>query len=186
MSESPFTIELAGRDDVAEILAIANWAAAETPANFATAPEPLDEWLALYARTHEQHPWLVARSDGRVVGFAKSGPYKPRGAYRFCAELSVYIAQPWHGRGVAQALYGKLLPILRAQGYVQLFAGITSPHPPSERLHAKFGFTQVGILHRCGWKFDRWHDVGFWELSLQPEGPPHDVRPVRDVWPLAF
>jgi len=182
MSDTPFSIELARRDDVPAILAIANWAAEHTPANFATAPEPLSDWLSLYDRTQEQHAWLVARANGAVIGFAKSGPYKPRGAYRFCAEMSVYIAQAWHGRGVGKALYARLIPILRAQNFVQLFAGITSPHPPSEKLHMSFGFQPVGVFHRCGWKFDRWHDVGFWELTLQPDGPPRELLPVAKVW----
>jgi len=176
------TIELATREDVPAILSIANWAAEHTPANFATSPEPESEWLALYDRTRELHPWLVARAEGKVIGFAKSGPYRPRGAYRFCAEVSVYIRPEWHGRGVGRALYDKLFPILRAQGYVTLFAGITSPHPPSEILHTKFGFKPIGIFHRCGWKFDRWYDVGFWELILAPEGAPTEIRPVAEVW----
>ncbi len=181
MTDAPFSIELATRDDVPAILAIANQVAAETAANFATEPEPLADWLALYDRTCAQHAWLAARANGELIGFAKTGPYKPRGAYRFCAEVSVYIQPAWQARGLGRALYAKLFPIARAQGYVSLFAGITSPHPPSEKLHQSFGFQPIGVLHRCGWKFERWHDVGFWELQLGSDAPPVPIRAVADV-----
>jgi len=176
-------IELAARSDVPAILAIANQAAQDTAANFATEPEPLDDWLALYDRTCAQYPWLVARAGGEVVGFAKSGPYRLRGAYRFTAEVSVYVRPAWHRRGLGRALYARAIPMLRQQGFTALFASITSPHPPSERLHEAFGFSRIGMFHRCGWKFDRWHDVGFWELVLRPDDVPTAVQPVAAVWP---
>jgi phosphinothricin acetyltransferase len=177
-------IELATRDDVGGILAIANWAAAHTPANFATQPETLEEWLATFDRTEQQYPWLVARGDdGAVIGFAKAGPHRARGAYAWSAELSVYIDPAHHGRGVGKALYARLIPTLRAQGFVTLLAGITSPHPPSERLHAAFGFARCGTFHRIGFKLGRWHDVGYWQLALAPDdAEPPSLRPVRAVW----
>jgi phosphinothricin acetyltransferase len=64
-----------------------------------------------------------------------------------------------------------------------LLAGIATPNPASERLHAAFGFTRCGTFHRAGWKFGRWHDVGYWELHLQSaDGAPRALRPVDEVW----
>lgn len=172
-------IELALREDVAAILDIANWAAANTPANFALQPEPLDEWLSLYDRTHERYPWLVAR-DGRVIGFAKGGPHKARGAYAWTVELSVYVHPDHHQRGIGKKLYQRLIPTLQAQGYATLLAGITSPHPPSEKLHQVFGFQRCATFHRAGFKFGRWFDVSYWELQLR-DGEPPPLKPVREV-----
>ena len=116
MSRHDFNVELARRQDVPTVLEIANRAALHTPANFAPAPEPLDEWLSLFDRTQEKYPWLVARSKGRVIGFAKAGPHRARGAYAWTAETSVYVEPAAHGQGVGRALYEQLLPLLKAQG----------------------------------------------------------------------
>jgi len=171
--------ELAREEDVPRILEISNWAAEHTAANFATRPESLEQWTDAWRRTSRLHPWLVARVEESVVGFAKSAPHKSREAYEWSADVSVYIHPEFHGRGIETALYGKLLSLLKDQGYVTLLAGITSGHAPSERLHAKMGFVRCATFHRVGWKFGRWHDVGYWELHLRP---PDDVpRPITPV-----
>ena len=175
-------IERARREDVAAILDIANWAAANTPANFALQPEPLEEWLALFDRTCERYPWLVARGDdGRVLGFAKGGPHKARGAYAWTVELSVYIHPDHHQRGLGRKLYDKLIPLLKAQNFVTLLAGITSPHPPSEKLHQRFGFQRCATFHKAGWKFGRWFDVSYWELHLH-DGPAQPLKSVSEIY----
>ncbi len=177
-------IELAREDDLPRIVELSNRAAAETTANFALAPEPVDDWIASWRRTREFHPWLVARSSAGVLGFARSGPHRPRGAYAWIAEMSVYIDPAHHGRGIGGALYGVLIPLLRAQGYVTLLAGITAGHTASEKLHQRQGFHHCGTFHRAGWKFDGWHDVGYWELDLRPgPQPPAPVKPVSAIWP---
>ncbi len=173
-------LALAIEADVPRIVELSNWAAAHTTANFATTPEPVEAWVETWRRTHPMHPWLVAREDGRVIGFARSGPHKAREAYGWTAELSVYLDPAAHGRGVGTTLYGELLPRLTRQGYVTLLAGITAGHAASERLHAKFGFAPCGTFHRSGWKFGAWHDVTYWELHLQPaDQPPRAIAPVE-------
>jgi phosphinothricin acetyltransferase len=177
------TIELARADDVPRIAALSNRAAETGSANFATEPEPVSYWQGEWENTAASHPWLVARAGGRVIGFAKASPHRARGAYRWTAEVSVYIDETRHGRGIGGALYRALIPLLRAQGYVMLLAGITAGHVASERLHARAGFVRCGTFHRAGWKFGGWHDVGYWELDLQPAGfPPSPPRPVSEVW----
>jgi phosphinothricin acetyltransferase len=180
-------IDLATERDVPRIVDISNWAALHTPANFATRPEPLEPWAEAWRRTCAQHPWLVARGeDGTVVGFAKSGPHRGRCAYDWTAELTVYLDPSVHGRGLGTALYGALIPILDAQGYVTLLAGITSGHEPSERLHARMGFVRCATYHRVGWKFGRWWDVGYWERHLRgADHVPGPVRAVADVFPVS-
>jgi L-amino acid N-acyltransferase YncA len=219
---STFTIRLAEERDIAPLLAISNWAAMNTPANFAIEPEPLDQWMDSWRKTHERYPWLVAcASDSQdkvaqasrlcvpgeaieagaapphsaprpggpptpgppeVIGFAKSSPHRGRCAYAYSAEVSVYIDPNWHGRGVGKALYGRLIPMLKSQGYVTLIAGISLPNAASQRLHESFGFKPAGVFHRVGWKFGRWHDVGYWELSLRDgPAPPDRILGVAEV-----
>jgi phosphinothricin acetyltransferase len=176
-------IRLATRDDLPAILEISNWAAINTSANFAIEPETLASWTQSFEQTHRMYPWLVARDAGnRVIGFAKASPHRGRCAYAWTAEVSVYIDPDHHRRGVGRALYNQLLPILKAQGYVTLIAGITVPHPASQRLHESFGFKRCATFERVGWKFNSWYDVGYWELIVQTDkGPPQAIRPVADV-----
>ncbi len=182
----PAVIELAKEDDVPRMLAIANEAAKQTAANFATEPETLEVWSESWRSTQEHYPWVVARDEGagaHVLGFAKASPHRARGAYRWTAEVSAYVEPHHHGRGIGHALYRPLVAALRAQGYVTLLAGIVVPNPASERLHAAHGFTRCGTYRRAGWKFGQWHDVGYWELHLAPEGAtPGPLRPVVEVW----
>jgi phosphinothricin acetyltransferase len=181
-------VSLAERADLPAIVDISNWAAAHTTANFATEPESAQSWLATWEQTAAQHPWLVVREAGQVIGFARSGPHRARGAYAWSADVSVYVHPDHHRRGVGSALYRVFLPTLRAQGYVTAIAGITSPNPGSERLHASFGFERCATFARIGWKFDAWHDVGYWSLALRPladDTPPRRIRPVAAVWPPA-
>lgn len=180
--EPSLSITLALAGDVPGILDLSNAAGEKSPANFATEPEPLSMWMRSWEETNERYPWLVAKRDGELLGFAKASPHRSRGAYAWTAEVSVYVRADLHGRRIGSILYRRLIPLLREQGYMMLLAGITSPNPSSERLHAAFGFTHCGTFHRAGWKFGDWHDVGYWELQLQGEGPPRPIRTVREVW----
>ena len=163
--------------DVAACLAISNRAAAETAANFALEPEPLDLWQAEHAATRGTHPWFVAEADGRVVGFARASRWKGRCAYAWAVETTVYVDPAHHGRGIGRALYGALFDALRRQGYHRAIAGITLPNDASVALHEAFGMRQVACFEAIGWKFGRWHDVGYWMADLQPPGtPPQDLR----------
>ncbi|MBX3227813.1 MAG: N-acetyltransferase [Labilithrix sp.] len=176
-------VERAVEADLPRIVAISNWAAEHTAANFATAPETLDDWLAAWREHGALHPWFVARAaDGSVLGFAKSAPHKSRCGYAWSAEVSVYLDPSVHGRGVGTALYARLLGILEAQGYATVIAGITAGHVASERLHAKMGFVRCATFHRVGFKLGRWHDVGYWEKLLSTgDAAPTPVRRVSDV-----
>lgn len=177
------SIRLATEPDITPLLAISNWAALNTPANFAIEPEPLDEWLNSWRETHERFPWLVACDDaGTILGFAKASPHKGRCAYAYTAEVSVYVHPEHHGKRIGHALYARLLPILKTQGFVTLLAGITTPNPASERLHESFGFERVATYRRVGWKFNAWHDVGYWQLTLSDAPrPPQAILPVMHV-----
>lgn len=166
--------------DVEAILAISNWAAQHTPANFAIEPESIDEWTDAFARTSRMHPWIVADDEGDVVGFAKSSPWKRRAAYAHTVETTVYVHPDHFGRGVGRALYSALLPILSAQGYRTLVAGIALPNPASVALHESFGFHRVACFERIGFKLDAWHDVAYWTKHVG-EGPPGVVRAVAEV-----
>jgi len=172
-------IRLADRADLTGILDISNWAALNTPANFAIEPESLVSWTQAFDQTHRMFPWLVAELGTEILGFAKAGPHRGRCAYAWTAEVSVYVHSDHHGKGIGTHLYQRLIPMLKSQGYVTLLAGITTPNAASVRLHESFGFRKVGDFERVGWKFNRWHTVGYWEAILSPDQrPPGPIQAV--------
>jgi phosphinothricin acetyltransferase len=89
-----------------------------------------------------------------------------RAAYRYSAETSVYVAQGQGGRGIGSALYKALLEELRTRGIHMAIGGIAQPNPASVALHESLGFEKVAHFKQVGRKFDRWIDVGYWELRL--------------------
>ncbi len=116
-------------------------------------------------------PYLVAVIDGRVRGYAYAGPYRPRSAYRFSVEDSVYVAPDAAGRGVGRALLGEVIRHCAALGMRQMVAVIgDSGNGASIRLHEALGFRRAGELRSIGFKLGRWVDSVLMQLELgQPD-----------------
>ncbi len=112
-------------------------------------------------------PYLVVEQEGRVLGFAYCNWFKPRPAYRFSAEDSIYMALDTHRQGVAKALLAELCTQAERAGVRKLLAVIgDSANAGSIGVHSALGFSHVGVLKSCGWKFDRWLDVVMMEKPL--------------------
>ncbi len=112
------------------------------------------------------HGWLVAEVDGVVAGYAYGSPHRTREAYAPSCDVGIYIDSAFARRGVGRALYGQLLPGLKALDYHAAFAGIALPNEASIGLHESMGFTPVGIYREVGWKMGGWRDVGWWQRLL--------------------
>ena len=118
-------------------------------------------------------PHLVAEREGRVVGYAYAGNWRPRPAYKFSVEDSIYIDKDAVGRGVGKALLPVLIEQCTALGKRQMVAVIgDSAQTPSIRLHASFGFEMVGTLKNIGFKFGRWLDTVLMQRELGMGAPP--------------
>lgn len=112
-------------------------------------------------------PWLLAcDGQGNILGYAYASPWKPRQAYRYSVETSVYLARTAHGRGLGSLLYTHLLQELKAIGMHSAIAGIAQPNPASVALHEKMGFRRVASFAEVGFKFGTWIDVGYWQKML--------------------
>lgn len=112
-------------------------------------------------------PYLVAEEDGAVLGFAYCNWFKPRPAYRFSAEDSIYLAPGSEGKGLGRTLLQTLSASAEAVGVRKLIAVIgDSQNHGSIGVHRATGFESVGVLKSCGWKFDRWLDVVLMEKVL--------------------
>jgi L-amino acid N-acyltransferase YncA len=120
------------------------------------------------------HPWLVAEDAGTVIGYAHASAHHERAAYRWAADVAVYVGEGHRRRGGGRALYGALLKLLERQGIQVACAGITLPNDASVALHEACGFEPVGVYRRIGWKAGAWRDVGWWQLELiaATEGTP--------------
>jgi phosphinothricin acetyltransferase len=169
----PVTIE-----DAADICRI--YAPAVTREDVATSfelevPGP-DEIAARIEKKMRIYPWLVFEDGGTIVGYAYADPHRDRAAYQWGAEVSVYVDQEHHRKGVGRQLYHALFEILKAQGVINLYAGITLPNQGSVFLHESLGFQQIGVYRSIGYKFGKAHDVGWWHLALREW--PNDPSPI--------
>ena len=116
-------------------------------------------------------PWLTAERDGRVLGYAYAAPFRPRPAYRFCLENSIYVDAQARGQRVGAWLLAELVARCEAWGARQMVAVIgDSGNKPSINLHARLGFRHAGQVEHVGWKFGRWLDVVFMQRPLGQGG----------------
>ena len=129
--------------------------------------------------TLEHTPWLVADDDGAVIGYAYAGPHHQRAGYRWSVNISVYVDPGDARRGIGRALYEELLALLRRQGFVNAYAGITLPNPASVALHEAIGMRRIGVYERVGFKHGAWRDVAWYHLRLSdPPGQPPEPIPL--------
>ena len=175
-------IRLARGDDAPAIAAIYTPYVSETPISFETVPPTADEMAGRLAKTLARFPWLVAEAEGAVVGYAYASQHRERAAYQWAADVSVYLREERQRRGIGRALYTALFAILRAQGYVNTYAGIALPNPASVALHEAMGMTPVGVYRHVGYKAGSWRDVGWWQGALrEPPSDPSPPRALREV-----
>lgn len=123
-------------------------------------------------------PWLVVEEGETVLGFAYANWFKPRPAYRFSCEDSIYMAPEAAGKGLGRALLAELLLKLEHAGVRKVMAVIgDSANAGSIGVHKALGFEPAGVINDCGWKFDRWLDIVLMQKTLGPGAttPPTDT-----------
>ncbi|WP_396268896.1 GNAT family N-acetyltransferase [Ideonella sp.] len=112
-------------------------------------------------------PWLVAERAGVVLGYAYANHFRPRLAYRFCVEDSIYLGPDAKGQGVGTLLLAELIARCTAAGARQMVAVIgDSANLGSVGVHRRLGFEDAGVLKSAGWKFDAWRDVVLMQRPL--------------------
>ena len=174
-SSDTWKIRSARIGDLASILEVLNGEIRTSASNFHWEPRPLKELEQEFRSAEGCYPWLVAELDGLVGGFAKASAFRPKQAYDWTAEVTVYLAPNVQGKGVGRALYTSLLEQLKDLGFHLAIGAITQPNAASEGLHQALGFHLVGVLREVGWKMDAWHDVAYWAKQLS-QGPADDRR----------
>lgn len=156
--------------DAARICAIYNHYVATTTISFEEAAVHEDEMARRIDDVRQADlPWLVLTLDGKVVGYAYATKWRARSAYRHSVESSVYLDPDVHAKGWGRTLYRHLIDALRARGLRTVIAGIAQPNERSVVLHERLGFRKVAHFSEVGFKFGRWVDVGYWQMSLSDE-----------------
>jgi phosphinothricin acetyltransferase len=175
-------IRIATGEDAADVAAIYAPYVRDTAISFELDPPDEREMRRRIVTTLEGTPWLVCAEGGSVLGYAYGARHHERAAYRWSADVTVYVHESARRRGVGDALYRALLPVLVRQGYRRAYAGITLPNPGSVGLHEAHGFRPVGVYTSVGWKLGAWRDVGYWGLALAAaDGAPAEPVPFREL-----
>jgi phosphinothricin acetyltransferase len=160
------------------ILEIFNEAIANSTALYEYRPYPPDKMIAWFAdKQAGRYPVIGAVDDesGVLLGFASYGVFRARPAYKYSVEHSVYVHAHHRGQGVGRALLEKIIAAATAQHYHVMIGGIDAENVASIALHEQFGFVHAGTITQAGYKFGRWLDLAFYQLTL-----PTPARPVED------
>jgi L-amino acid N-acyltransferase YncA len=165
---SPLEIRPAEEADLAFITEIYEHAVRYGTATFELIPPDLVEMTRRYRTLIDGgFPYFVATLDGRVVGYAYAGAYRPRPAYRFTVENSIYLQPSTHRRGIGLQLLQRLILECEARGYRQMIAVIgDSTNAGSVGVHTRTGFTLIGTHPNVGLKFGRWLDTVMMQRAL--------------------
>jgi L-amino acid N-acyltransferase YncA len=162
------TIRLASEDDATQVRDIYAPICLHTPISFEEVPPDEAEIRQRIRTIMQQFPWLVCDRGGEVLGYVYGSTHRPRAAYRWSVEVTAYIRDGQRRTGIGRGLYTSLFRLLALQGFYNAYAGITLPNPSSVGLHEALGFQAIGVYRAIGFKRGSWHDVGWWQLELQP------------------
>ena len=152
--------------DASSILDIYAPYIANTSVSFETEVPSVEDFTQRIMGNQESCPWLVYESGGLIAGYAYASKHRDRAAYQWSLESSVYVNEGFRQQGIATKLYQTLFQILKYQGCRNLYAGITLPNEKSVNFHQKMGFIKIADYKNIGYKFNRWHTVGWYELQL--------------------
>lgn len=156
---------------------------ADRATSFEVAVPSVEEMARRIQSYGDRYPWIVFERAGRVIGYAYASSHHERQAYQWSVNVSVYVHEEAHRTGVGRALYTALFDLLRRQGFVNAYGGITLPNPASVGLHQSMGFVPVGVYTNVGYKFGQWHDVTWLHLQLvAPPATAADPTPITALW----
>lgn len=173
-------IRIATPDDAKELLAIYAPYVRGTAISFEYGVPSVEEFRNRIETTLKEYPYLIALIDGRIVGYCYASTFHHREAYKHATEVSVYVAQDSHGMGIGRALYAKLEEMLVKQNVFLMYACTTYTDRDDDKLpktspqfHEHLGFKLVGEHTNCGYKFDKWYSVRWYEkwIAPRPEHP---------------
>ena len=171
--DMPLSIRDVQISDAPRLIEIYSYYVLNTAVSFEYDVPSVDEFVRRIKNTTEQYPYLVCVKDNKVVGYAYAGAYSSRKAYEWTAAASIYVDKDYHRQGIGSLLYDSLEEKLKAQGIVNLLAGVAFCDKEDEYLshdsrkfHICKGYSQVAHMIKIGKKFDRWYDLLWFQKRL--------------------
>lgn len=170
--------------DAAELVSIYAPYVQETAVTYEYEVPSVEEFQGRIANTTKNYPYLAAVEDGVILGYAYASAFHPRAAFRWTAEVTVYLRKEAHGRGIGRMLYEKLEEILKKQNVQTAVALIADPNPESVAFHEKMGYAVAGRLTNCAYKLGQWRGMYYMEKSLgEYGGEPKPFLPCGEMEP---
>ena len=165
------------QEDAARILALYRPYIEQTAITFETEVPAIPEFEARVEQIAREFPYLLLEDGGQLAGYAYAHRQAERAAFRWNAELSIYLSERYAHRGLGAPLYELLMRLLVMQGYVNFYAVITGSNAGSIAMHERLGFARIGLHEATGYKFGRWHDT-VWMHRRTGAGEPGNIVPV--------
>ena len=164
--EKAMTIRLVTEKDAAEILEVYTPYVTETAITFDYEPPTVEEFEEKIRDYSQNYPWLVIEENNRIIGYAYGSKHRTKQAYQWSPESTIYLSKQVQGKKIGRILYQTLFDLLRIQGFVNVYAGVTIPNEKSEAIHLSLGFEETGDFKKMGYKMGKWHDVRWYVLYL--------------------
>lgn len=161
-------VRLARPEDAPDLLRIYAPFVTDTCVSFEYEAPTAEEFAKRIESVGNSFPWLVCEADGKAAGYVYASRFAEREAYRWDAEMSIYVSPDFQRRGLGSVLYGCEEALLAAQGYRKLYALITVPNPQSIGLHEHMGYARTAVYRDVGYKFGAWRDVAVLEKQILP------------------
>lgn len=177
--------------DAKDMLALYSPYVEKTAISFEYTTPSLPEFEERITSILSRFPWIIAEKNKKILGYAYASPFHSREAYRWCAEVSIYVDTQHRQQGIGSILYASLERILRQQNVMIMYACIAKPTQEdahltmsSMRFHQKMSFIPVGEFPQCGFKFGTWYDIVWMEKRLfQPNKQPSPLVPFPCLLP---
>ncbi|MFV9550652.1 N-acetyltransferase family protein [Algibacter sp. PT7-4] len=152
--------------DAEALLKIYNYYVLNTTATFDIDPLTIHMFLEKIKRISAKYPFIVYLENDEILGYAYGSSFRPKPAYNYVAETTVYVKHTAHGKQIGTKLYTELIRQLKETNLHSVLGVLTIPNNASVKLHEKLGFKQVASLNEVGFKFGKWQNIGIWQLKL--------------------
>ncbi len=175
-------MRLAKPEDAAGLLDIYSYYVEETCVSFEQQTPSAEEFAERIRNISAVYPYVVYETDGKIVGYAYAARYAVRASYCYDVEVSIYVHEAYHAKGVAKKLYDAVFELLAEQGLYNAYSGITVPNEKSHRFHEKYGFEFVGVFPDAGYKHGKWRDVEWMAKKIRPlDENPEKPKTIKEL-----
>lgn len=152
-------ISIAEKSDIKDILDIYGYYVLNSPATFEIEIPDINEFSLRVENIQKKYPYLTAKINGKMAGFAYAAPLRTRKAYDYSCETTIYLHHEYLNKSIGTKLYTALFDYIKQQNILNIYACITYANTESVLFHKKFGFEVAAHFHNCGYKHNKWHDI---------------------------